>query len=146
MAKIKYSPGIEEVIGSVNKAHKGIVQRRKHFRGPNGDVTKIGRIEAYILDNPRNFKINPAQGAELEHQTAFGKASKEANSLIQAVKKGTATPEQQTRYDSFVQRYYAQREGIPDPSAPLDEKGKGKIYGSFNCFVRMMIYYESLIP
>lgn len=147
MAQIQYAVGISEVIGALNKKNKcsdSFVQRRKHFYGPNGDVTWTGRIEAYIIKNPRNFKLKPAHGAELAHQTLFGEVSKEANSLLRAVKNNNATSEQMAQYENFVQRYYAQLKGIPDPFAPKDNKGKGKIYGAFNCFVRTMMYYERL--
>ena len=142
MAKIKYATGISEVIGALNKSSEGIVQRRKHFRGPNGDITREGRIEAYVIHNPRDFKTKPAKGAELAHQTSFGAASREANELIRAVKNGNASALQKSKHDQLAARYYAQLKGTPDPAAPLDENGKGQIYGSFNCFVRSMLYYD----
>lgn len=142
MAKIKYTPGIENVIGAFSK--EGIVQRQKHLHGPQGDVTKTSRVEAYIVRNPRDFQANPASGAELKHQTAFGEASKQANALIKAVKNGSAAPEQQSLYDALVERFYAQKEGTPDASIPVDAHGNAKIYGAFNCFVRAIFYYELL--
>ncbi|MBQ3673719.1 MAG: hypothetical protein II928_04530 [Paludibacteraceae bacterium] len=142
MAKIKYSPGIEYVTGAFSK--QGIVQRQKHFHGPKGEVTKTARVEAYIIQNPRDFKRKPASGAELKHQTAFGEASRQANALLKAAKNGSATPEQMTIYDQMVKRFYAQKEGKPDASIPVDAHGNAKIYGAFNCFVRSVFYYDLL--
>jgi len=56
MAKIKHAPHIEEMTG----AHSGIVERRKTFHDYDGNVTKIGRLEAF-KPRPRNYKANPIE-------------------------------------------------------------------------------------
>ena len=142
MAKIKYTPGIEQVIGAFSK--EGIVQRQKHLHGPGGEVTKTSRVEAYIVKNPRDYNLKPAHEAELAHQTAFGQASKQATTLLRAIKNASATPEQRALYDTLVERFDKQKNGTPDPSIPLDAYGNGKTYAAFNCFVRSVFYYEIL--
>ena len=142
MAKIKYTPGIEYVIGAFSK--EGIVQRQKHLHGPNGDVTRTSRVEAYIVRNPRDYKLKPAGKAELAHQTAFGEASRQATALLRAVKSGAATPEQIQLHENLVARFNTQESGTPDPSIPQDAHGNSKIYAAFNCFVRSVFYYDLL--
>ena len=83
MAKIKHNPHIEEMIGAHSKG--GTVERRKVFRDYDGNVTKVGRLEAYIPE-PRNYKANPILIRERANMTAFGNASHLAQELINALK------------------------------------------------------------
>ena len=142
MAKIKYTPGIDQVTGAFSR--NGIVQRQKHFFAPNGDMTRTGRIEAFIVKAPRDFNLKPAKGAELAHQTTFGEASRQANILLKAIKNDTATPEQEALYKEYAERFQQQMDGLPDPMAPKDANGEGKKYAVFNCFVRAIIYNSLL--
>ena len=142
MARIKYTPGIDKVTGALSK--EGLVQRQKHLYGPDGKLVRVCNSEVYIVRNPRDFSTNPSSGSELAHQLSFGIASKQANALIKAVKSGMATPEQMAAYESYLDRFNRQLQGTPDPRAPKDAKGHGKLYGSFNCFVRAIIYYDLL--
>jgi hypothetical protein len=142
MAKIKYTPGIEQVTGAFSK--NGIVQRQKHFFAPNGDMTRVGRVEAYIVRSPRDFNLKPSQGAELAHQTSFGEASRQTTILLRAIKTNTATPEQKALYEDYAERFKQQVNGLPDPMAPTDTNGERKKYAIFNCFVRAIIYNSLL--
>lgn len=138
MAKIKHTPHIDEMIG----AHSGIVERRKTFHDFDGNITKIGRLEAYKL-SPRNYKANPIEGNELANQKAFGNASHLAQEFIDALKNHTTLPEpQQSFLDSLKTRFYAQLKGKPDPIAPKDKDGNYTIYVRIDNFIRAALRKE----
>ena len=139
MAKIKHAPHIEEMIG----AHSGLVERRKTFHDYDGNVTKIGRLEAYKL-HPRNYRANPIEGNELANQKAFGNASHLAQEFIDALRNHTTLPEpQQTFLDSIKTRFYAQLQGTPDPIAPKDKDGNYIIYARIDNFIRAVLRKEN---
>ena len=141
MAKIKHNPHIEEMIGAHSK--NGTVERRKVFRDYDGNVTRIGRLEAYI-PQPRNYKANPPTGNELANMTAFGKASHLAKELIDALKFHTDLPSQkQELLDAYKARFYKQLKGRPDTIAPRDKNGKPVIYARIDNFIRAVVRKEN---
>ncbi len=139
MAKIKHTPHIDEMIG----AHSGLVERRKTFHDYEGNVTKIGRLEAYKY-HPRNYKANPSIGYELLNQKAFGNASHLAQEFINALKNHTALPEpKQALLDGYKARFYAQLKGKHDPIAPKDKDGNYIIYSRIDNFIRAVLRKEN---
>ena len=140
MAKIKHNPHIEEMIGAHSKG--GTVERRKVFRDYDGNVTKVGRLEAYIPE-PRNYKANPILIRERANMTAFGNASHLAQELINALKfKTPLTPEKQALLDSYKARFYKQLKGEHDSIAPCDKDGNYTIYARIDNFIRAVIRKE----
>ena len=89
MAKIKHKPHIEEMIGAHSK--DGTVERRKVFRDYDGNVTRVGRLEAYI-PHSRNYKANPIYFRERANMTAFGNASHLAQEFIDSMRNKTPLP------------------------------------------------------
>lgn len=141
MAKIKHNPHIEEMIGAHSK--NGTVERRKVFRDYDGNVTRIGRLEAYI-PNKRNYKANPSIGYELLNQKAFGNASHLAQEFIDALKNHTTLPEpKQALLDGYKARFYAQLKGKHDPIAPKDKDGNYIIYSRIDNFIRAVLRKEN---
>lgn len=135
MAKITHSPDIEEIIGS----RGGLVERRKTFHDYDGNVTKVGRLEAYT-PNKRNYKANPIRARERANMTAFGNASHLAQEFIDALKNKTPlTPEKQALLDSYKARFDAQLKGKPDPIAPKGKDGNYTIYARIDNFIRAII-------
>ena len=140
MAKIKHTPDIEEMLGAHSK--NGMVERRKIFRDYDGNVTKVGRLEAYI-PHPRNFKTSPALIRERANMSQFGAASHFAKELIDALKfKTTLSPDKQALLDGYKARFYAQLNGTPDPIAPKDKNGDYLIYARIDNFIRAVIRKE----
>ena len=140
MAKIKHKPHIEEMIGAHSKG--GTVERRKVFRDYDGNVTKVGRLEAYI-PHPRNYKANPILIRERANMTAFGNASHLAQELINALKfKTPLSPEKQALLDEYKARFYKQLNGEHDPIAPCDKDGNYTIYARIDNFIRAVIRKE----
>ena len=140
MAKIKHTPDIEEMIGAHSK--NGTVERRKVFRDYDGNITKVGRLEAY-KPNPRNFKTSPALIRERANMSQFGAASQFAKEFIEALKFKTPLPsEKQAMLDNYKARFYAQLKGTPDPIAPKDKDGNYLIYARIDNFIRAVLRKE----
>lgn len=140
MARIKHSAGIEEMPGAHSK--DGIVERRKIFRDYDGNVTKVGRLEAYV-PKPRNFKTSPALIRERANMSQFGAASQFAKEFIDALKfKTPLPPEKQAMLDNYKARFYAQLKGTPDPIAPKDKDGNSLIYARLDNFIRAVLRKE----
>lgn len=141
MAKIKHDASVSEIIGSLNSKH-GITIRRKHFHDYDGNVTKVGRLEAYKPEK-RNYTAHPIVGKERANMQAFGRASHLAQELINALKNHTQLePEKQALLDAYKARFYAQLEGTPDPIAPKDRHGNYTIYARIDNFIRAVIRKE----
>lgn len=140
MAKIKHTSDIKEMIGA--RAKGGLVERRKIFRDYDGNVTKIGRLEAYC-PNPRNFKTSPALIRERANMSQFGAASHFAKEFTDALKNKTPLPpEKQALLDGYKARFYAQLNGTPDPIAPKDKDGNYLIYARLDNFIRAVLRVE----
>ncbi len=120
MARIKHSAGIEEMPGAHSK--DGIVERRKIFRDYDGNVTKVGRLEAYV-PNPRNFKTSPALIRERANMSQFGAASQFAKEFIDALQ----VP--------FLRE-------ADHPIAPKDKDGNYLIYARLDNFIRAVLRKE----
>ena len=134
MAKIVHNPHIAEMTGSHSK--NGTVERRKTFHDYDGNITKVGRLEAYI-PHPRNYKANPITGNERANMATFGSASHLAKEFIDALKfKTPLPPENQALLDELKARFYKQLKGKPDPIAPRDKDGNYTIYARIDNFIR----------
>lgn len=141
MAKIKHKPHIEEMIGHTKG---GLTERRKTFHDFDGNVTKVGRLEAYVKE-ARNYKTHPILLRERANMTNFGNASHMATEFINALKfKTPLPPEKQALLDSYKARFYAQLDGTPDPIAHLEKDGTYKIYVRIDNFIRAILRVEGL--
>lgn len=140
MARIKHTQDIEEVLGARVKG--GMVERRKIFRDYDGNVTKVGRLEAYT-PHPRNFKTSPALIRERANMSQFGAASHFAKELIDSLKfKTPLPPDKQALLDNYKARFYTQLQGTPDTIAPKDKDGNYLIYARIDNFIRAVIRIE----
>ena len=141
MAKIKHKPHIEEMIGAHSK--DGTVERRKVFRDYDGNVTRVGRLEAYIPKS-RNYTANPIYFRERANMTAYGNASHLAQDFIDSMRNKTPLPpEKQALLDSYKARFYAQLNGPHDPIAPKDKDGNYVVYSRIDNFIRAVIRKEN---
>lgn len=141
MAKIKHKPHIEEMIGAHSK--DGTVERRKVFRDYDGNVTRVGRLEAYIPKS-RNYKKSPIYFRERANMNAFGNASHLAQEFIDSMRNKTPlSPEKQALLDSYKARFYAQLNGPHDPIAPKDKDGNYLVYSRIDNFIRAVLRKEN---
>lgn len=141
MARIYHQPQVEKIIGAHSK--NGLIERQKHFRDYEGNVTKVGAPEGYILTKPRNYKYNPPVGAELANQQAFGDTSRLVPEFIDAWKNNTPLPPaKQTFLDRVKVRFRKQLNGKPDPVASKDKDGNYIIYARPDNFLRVVLLKE----
>jgi hypothetical protein len=113
------------------------------FRDYDGNVTRVGRLEAYI-PHSRNYKANPIYFRERANMTAFGNASHLAREFIDSMRNKTPlTPEKQALLDSYKARFYAQLNGPHDPIAPKDKDGNYLVYSRIDNFIRAVLRKEN---
>ena len=138
MGKGTFTAAFERITGTVDSDHK-LILRQKHLHAPNGKVLKTCDPEVYFQMHKRDFKHNPAVGAELANMQRFGDAARRTKELFDAVKTGTATEEQLALMADYKARFMAQLDGKPDAEAPIGKDGKRRYYARFDNFVRTMM-------
>lgn len=164
MALVELSTPFEEIRGALSRTDK-IINRRKTFRDDRGRIIQVGHQEAYAVKHPRDWKKNPAQGAELANITLWQEACRRASHILQAAQPEGPTAlqlsgrrmnqvpdfytleEAQVLYTSYKERFNAQLPGVrgthPDAFAPIDKITlTGKRYVQFPAFLRAIIFHE----
>ena len=148
---------VREIHGALER--KGIINRMKKYRADDGRIIHEGIQESYAVRNPRDYKKNPPQGAELELINLFRQACLMTKEILDAEKPeetsaGTVFPprpkyltkeEALTLLTDYRKRYKAQlpstRGTRPDPQAPLDKTTHApKRYFRLDNFIRSMVY------
>ena len=131
MAEYKTIAPVEGITGKLNKKDKTVF-RQKFARDSNGAVIRPMKKEVYVIQNPRDWKKNPAKGAEKEKQDRWAEACAKTKAILD-------DPEQRALWQ---QRWQAQLKKA-EPDAPMDpHTGKRKIYIKFDCYVRSKIWRE----
>ena len=97
MAQIILNQPIAEIHGALSK-RSNIVNRQKKYR-VNGRVIHEGKQESYAIQNPRDWKKTPAQGAELANQTAW---KRHAVALLRSCKRPNPTDQPSNSFLSAV--------------------------------------------
>ena len=156
MSQIEFYAPVKNMHGEFEKGSK-IVMRQKKYRAPNGAVLKEGVQESYKIVNPRDYKKNPPQGAELANITSFAESKRISSEIINSEKitddeLAAMTPEQREhvrelrqQLDNYRKRFYAQFKK-PDPEAPLEKKPRPgsmkllrKQYAKLDNFIQAII-------
>ena len=132
MSRVTLIDPIESIKGKIHKRGESIF-RCKQFRDEHGHVVAQGPQEAYVIAHPRDRKKNPPTGAEQQHLTLFGEASRRAKAEL---------AQDSPRRAYWEQRFCAQLSkpehfDPSDPSSPLRKQ-----YQQLHPFVRATIYYE----
>jgi len=160
MAIVNLEVPFANISGTFSK--KGIIHRRKHYRDDNGKVVHEGKQEAYAVRNPRDYKKNPPQGAELQSINRFREAHRLTTEIIRLnnelkAAQASDNPEAATRtilqdpkkqelfaiLHNYKARYQKQLGKTADPVAPIDRTTHArKHYYTLNTFIRAMLIYE----
>ena len=132
MSKIEFYAPVKNMRGEFEKG-SGVIIRQKKYRAPNGKVLKAGVHESYRIVHPRDYKLNPPQGAELANIQSFADSKRISSEIINSEKitkeeLSAMTPEQRAnilelrqQLDNYRKRFYAQFKK-PDPEAPFEKK------------------------
>ncbi len=132
MAKTIFEKPVRELHGAFTKG--GFISRRKTYRDSKGRILGMSEPETYKIENPRDWKKNPATGKELEHQLRFKQASAETFRILHP-----STPEELATLQMWQSRFEAQL-NKPEPDAPVNPKtGKRKQYFRLDAFIRTCI-------
>lgn len=120
---------VDYATGKLNKKDNTVF-RRKFAHDSNGAVICPMRREMYVIQNPRDWKKNPAKGAEKLKQDRWKEACATTKAILDDLEQRAL----------WQQRWQAQiKKGEPD--APLDpHTGKPKIYIKFDCYVRAKVH------
>lgn len=131
MAEYKSISPVDHMSGKLNKKDKTVF-RQKFAHDSNGAVIRPMKKEVYVIQNPRDWKKNPAKGAEKLKQDRWSEACAKTKAILDS-------PEQRALWQ---QRWQAQLKKA-EPDAPMDpHTGKRKIYIKFDCYVRSKIWRE----
>ena len=114
MARVKWIAPIEHFEGKLNSKDK-VVFRQKKVRDSKGRIIGVMAQEAYVVHDPRDWKKNPAKGAEKEKLDRW----KEACALTK-----TILDDLQER-SQWEKRWQAQLRKA-EVDAPIDPKTKKK--------------------
>ena len=143
---------IREIHGALER--KGIINRMKKYRSEDGRIIHEGVQESYAVRNPRDYKKNPPQGAELAHLNLFRQAwildadkpdETAPVSVLPQRPKFLTKEEAQALLADYRKRYRAQlpstRGTRPDPQAPIDKTTHApKRFFRLDNFIRSMVY------
>ena len=129
MATPTYIAPIESFKGKLNQRDKTVF-RQKYSRDCNGAIIAAMKPEAYVVQNPRDWKKNPAKGAEKAKQERWIEACAKTKAILD-------NPEERAIWQ---QRWQAQlKKG--DADSPTDPRThKPKIYIKFDCYVRAKMW------
>ena len=131
MAEYRPIAPVDYMSGKANKKDKTVF-RQKFAHDSKGAVICPMRREVYVIQNPRDWKKNPAKGAEKQKQDRWAEVCAKTKAILD-------DPEQRAMWQ---QRWQAQLKNA-EPDAPIDpHTDKRKIYIKFDCYVRSKIWRE----
>ena len=81
MAEYKTIAPVDYVTGKLNKKDKTVF-RQKFARDSNGAVISPMKKEVYVIQNPRDWKKNPAKCAEKVKQDRWSEACAKTKSIL----------------------------------------------------------------
>ena len=84
MAEYKTIAPVDYVTGKLNKKDKTVF-RQKFTRDSHGAVIRAMKKEVYVIRNPRDWKKNPAKGAEKVKQDRWAEACAKTKAILHDV-------------------------------------------------------------
>ena len=131
MANYKTIAPVEGITGKLNKKDKTVF-RQKFAHDSNGRVICPMKKEVYVVQNPRDWKKNPARGAEKEKLDRWKEACAKTKAIL----------DDSELRSQWEQQWQAQLKKA-EPDAPIDPRTKKrKIYIKFDCYVRSKVWRE----
>ena len=129
MAEVTFIAPVAKIEGKLNQKDKTVF-RKKVARDDQGRVIAEMKQEVYVVQHPRDWKKNPAKGAEKAKQERWAEASAKTKQILD-------DPEQRALWQG---RWQAQLKKA-EADAPIDPRTKRrKIYIKFDCYVRSKVW------
>ena len=131
MAEVTFIAPVAKIEGKLNKKDKTVF-RKKVARDDQGRVIAEMKQEVYVVQHPRDWKKNPAMGAEKLKQDRWIDACTKTKAILD-------DPEQRALWQEQWQAQLKKAE----LDAPMDPRTKKrKIYIKFDCYVRSKMWRE----
>ena len=129
MAEVTFIAPVAKIEGKLNQKDKTVF-RKKVARDDQGRVIAEMKQEVYVVQHPRDWKKNPAKGAEKAKQERWAEASAKTKAILD-------NPELRSQWE---QQWQAQLKKA-ETDAPIDPRTKRrKIYIKFDCYVRSKVW------
>ena len=129
MAEVTFIAPVAKIEGKLNQKDKTVF-RKKVARDDQGRVIAEMKQEVYVVQHPRDWKKNPAKGAEKAKQERWAEASAKTKAILD-------NPELRSQWE---QQWQAQLKKA-EADAPIDPRTKRrKIYIKFDCYVRSKVW------
>ena len=129
MAEVTFIAPVAKIEGKLNQKDKTVF-RKKVARDDQGRVIAEMKQEVYVVQHPRDWKKNPAKGAEKLKQERWAEASAKTKAILD-------NPELRSQWELQWQAQLKKAEA----DAPIDPRTKRrKIYIKFDCYVRSKVW------
>lgn len=129
MAEVTFIAPVAKIKGKLHQKDRTVF-RKKMVRDDEGRIIAEMRQEAYVVKHPRDWKKNPAIGAEKAKLDRWKEACAQTKQILD-------DPDQRALWQ---ERWQAQLKKA-EADAPIDPRTKKrKIYIKFDCYVRSTVW------
>ena len=129
MAEVTFIAPVAKIKGKLHQKDRTVF-RKKMVRDDEGRIIAEMKQEAYVVKHPRDWKKNPAIGAEKAKLDRWKEACAQTKQILD-------DPDQRALWQ---ERWQAQLKKA-ETDAPIDPRTKKrKIYIKFDCYVRSTMW------
>ena len=129
MAEVTFIAPVAKIKGKLHQKDRTVF-RKKMVRDDEGRIIAEMKQEAYVVKHPRDWKKNPAMGAEKAKLDRWKEACAQTKQILD-------DPDQRALWQK---RWQAQLKKA-ETDAPIDPRTKKrKIYIKFDCYVRSIVW------
>ena len=129
MAEVTFIAPVAKIKGKLHQKDRTVF-RKKMVRDDEGRIIAEMKQEAYVVKHPRDWKKNPAIGAEKAKLDRWKEACAQTKQILD-------DPDQRALWQ---ERWQAQLKKA-ETDAPIDPRTKKrKIYIKFDCYVRSTVW------
>lgn len=129
MAEVTFIAPVAKIKGKLHQKDRTVF-RKKMVRDDEGRIIAEMKQEAYVVKHPRDWKKNPAIGAEKAKLDRWKEACAQTKQILD-------DPDQRALWQ---ERWQAQLKKA-ETDAPIDPRTrKRKIYIKFDCYVRSIVW------
>ena len=129
MAEVTFNAPVAKIKGKLHQKDRTVF-RKKMVRDDEGRIIAEMKQEAYVVKHPRDWKKNPAMGAEKAKLDRWKEACAQTKQILD-------DPDQRALWQK---RWQAQLKKA-ETDAPIDPRTKKrKIYIKFDCYVRSIVW------
>jgi hypothetical protein len=129
MAEVTFIAPVAKIKGKLHQKDRTVF-RKKMVRDDEGRIIAEMKQEAYVVKHPRDWKKNPAMGAEKAKLDRWKEVCAQTKQILN-------DPDQRALWQ---ERWQAQLKKA-ETDAPIDPRTrKRKIYIKFDCYVRSTVW------